>query len=954
MQQTTLALSVRHALVAVIGATCVIGYTNAHAQDTSTAPVTNQAAPAAASSSADAPSGTAPAGGQSTTNQGKKVTDLNTIQVTGQIGSLFRSQATKQDASGVVDSVSAEEAGKFPDQNVADALQRVPGVSVNRGGGESNQITVRGFGPTFVNVLLNGRSMATAATDRAFDFDVLPSEVIQQAVVQKTSSADLESGGIGGTVNVITARPMDFTGWHMAGSAAGVNDHIGGGTSAQTTPKVSGLIGHTNADHTFGWIASFVYYKRDHTEQSVDTLGWLTNQDFSRINPAYTNIALPQTLQGQVTTESRTRKSFNGAIDWKPFDNFTVKVDTLLSEYKIDSKYDAFGLFTNNGVIKQLTPGANGTAQSYVQDATGGMSNDYAEQSNPRDAMNEQFGANFAYKINDTTEIDWDTSLSRAWNKQSQNGYFVVLGTRNLGANPMWTNNGANNLPSYTGILSPTDINALHAHVTNEGTQSPNVSDDIFQNRLHLGKSFLDGSLSQLDFGLESSTETKTQVTYNTPNSFGCNEYCGYVADVPASAVDAHVYNAGSLVSGVSPGFPRDWVVYDVNKLFAYLATPAAYNQLPNADAFKAQLDANGGSFTARPDPNTFSRIHERIESAYAMSNFQGEFGSMPWNLNLGVRYTKTDATEQAYSSPILGIAVNPNDPTNAIPAYGVLQPISQHGSYKNWLPSAAFKLNLRDDLVFRLAASKTLTRPDLSNLSAAVSYNFRPENQTVEKGNPALLPYTSKNVDTGLEWYFSDTSYVALDGFYKKVGNFSTLITRETEILGFPFQLTEPVNLNTAVIKGAEFTLNYQFTHLPAPFDGLGIATNYTYVTSNASISPDKIASAGKFAVPGIGDSANGTVYYQKGPWEVRLAYNWRDKYLASIAGGQGQPTTVKAYGQLDLSADYKINDHVTVFLDETNLTNQTISQYQVYLDRESYAEADGKTIFLGVRGSF
>jgi iron complex outermembrane receptor protein len=268
-------------------------------------------------------------------------------------------------------------------------------------------------------------------------------------------------------------------------------------------------------------------------------------------------------------------------------------------------------------------------------------------------------------------------------------------------------------------------------------------------------------------------------------------------------------------------------------------------------------------------------------------------------------------------------------------------------------LPSLNFKLNLRDDLLFRFAASKTLTRPDLSNLSAAVSYNFRPENQTIDKGNTALDPYTSKNLDTGLEWYFSDTSYVALDAFYKKVDNFSTLITTNTSLLGFPFQLTEPVNLNTAVIKGAEFTFNYQFKHLPSPFDGLGVATNYTYVTSNASISPDKIANAGKFAVPGIGDSANATLYYQKGPWELRLAYNWRDKYLASIAGGQGQPTTVKSYGQLDLSANYKINDHVTVFLEETNLTNETISQYQVYLDRESYAEDDGRTVFMGIRAA-
>lgn len=934
MQRKVLAASVRHALVGMLGI-CVIGGSAVHAQE--------------APSNGPAPTAQTDGKGQ---KDGKAVSDLNGVTVTGQLQSLFLSQSTKRDAINTVDSVSAEEAGKFPDQNVADALQRVPGVSVNRSGGESNRITVRGFGPNFVNVLLNGRTMATAASDRAFDFDVLPSEVIQQAVVQKTSTPDLEEGGIGGTVNVITARPFDFNGFHAAGSAAGVNDSIGGGLASKTTPKVSGIIGNTNADHTFGWLASVVYYKRDHVEQSIDTLGWLQDQDFSRINPAYTSLSLPQTLQGQVITETRTRKSFNGAIDWAPLDNVTVKLDGLFSEYKIDSKYNAFGLFTNTGVIQSITPGANGTAQSFTLNPSGGMSNDYAMQSNPRDAFNTQVGGHINWQIDPSLQVDWDTAVSRAWNKESAGGYFVVLGTRNIGVNPTWTNNGANHLPSWTGYLPPTDVDTLHAHVTNQGTQSPNVSDKIFQNQLHLSKSFLDGTLSRLDFGVSNSQRTKTEVTYNTPNSFGCAEYCGYVVPVPAAAVGAHVYDAGSLVGGASPGFPRQWVVYDVNRLFAYLATPEAYEQLPNADAFKAQLDANGGGFTARPDPNTYSQIKERITSAYGSATLEGD-GDMPWTLNAGVRYTKTDTTSRAYSVPIVAITVNPNDPTNAIPTYGTLSPISSNGKYHEWLPSANFKLNLRDDLVFRAAAYKTLTRPDLGNLAASVSYNFRPQDQTISRGNAGLKPYVSKNYDAGIEWYFNDTSYTSLNLFHKKVSNFSTLITTNTTLLGFPFQLTEPVNLNTATIKGAELTLNYQFTWLPEPLDGFGVATNYTYVTSDASISADKIANAGKFAVPGIGNSSNVSLYYQKGPVEARAAYNWRAKYLASIAGNQGQPTSVKDYGQLDLSASYKINEHVSVFMDATNVTNEKIYQYQVFDDRKNYAEANGRTYFLGIRGS-
>lgn len=937
MQTRKLTVGIRSALLCAVGAACGFAGNDLYAQT-------------ATSDAAAAPAASATQDGKTTSASSQKnATTLNTVQVTGQLESLLRAQETKRYDIGVVDSVSAAEAGQFPDQNVADALQRVPGVSVNRGSGESSQITVRGFGPQFVNVLVNGRDMASASSDRSFDFDVLPVELLQQAIVHKTGSADLDEGGIGGTVNVVTAQPQDFNGFHASSSIGGVNDTTQGGLSSKVTPKVSGLIGNTNADHSFGWLLSGVYYKRDHESDSVDTSGWM-HMGFPWVNPSYTDIHLPQSLQGTVTQEKLTRQAVSGAVFWKPIDDLTVKLDSLYTEYKVDSGYNAFGLYTNPYVITSITPGANNTAQTFSENATGGMSNDYIKEYNPRDAKNMQTGLNLNYQIDKATQIDFDSSVSRAWNKQSANGYFVVVGTRNIGVNPTWTNNGSNQLPSYTDFLSPTDINSLHAHVTNEGTQSPNVTHDIFENRLHLSHTFEDGVLSKLDVGVEQSTQTKKMVNTNTPNSFGCAEYCGYVATIPASAIGAHVVNYGSLVGGVSPGFPQQWIDYDVNKLFAYLATPAAYNQLPNPGAFKAQLDANGGGFGAIPDPQKYSRVHESVRAAYAMATLDGEMGAMPWELNLGMRYTKTDTTSEAYSVPLVSLAVNPNDPTNAIPTYGPLSPISQHGSYSNWLPSANFRLNLRDDLVFRAAVSKTLTRPDLSNLSAAVGYDFRPTDQTITKGNAALKPYLSKNADMGLEWYFADTSYVALDTFYKKVANFSTLVTSNTELLGFPFLLTEPVNLNSAIVKGAEFTFNYQFTGLPSPFNGLGVATNYTYVTSSASASGSEISTTGRFAIPGIGSSANASLYYQKGPVELRLAYNWREAYLSSIAGAQGQPTTVKDYGQLDFSANYRLNKNVSFYLQATNLNNEKIYQYQVYLDRESYAEADGRTIAAGV----
>lgn len=893
-----------------------------------------------------------PASAASASN--KKPAELSVITVTGQVAALRRAQATKRNALGVVDSISAEEAGKFPDQNVADALQRVPGVSVNRADGEANHISVRGFGPEFVTVLLNGRTMASASTDRAFNFNVLASGVIKQAIVHKTSSADMQAGGIGGTVNIITAKPFDFDGFHLSASATAVNDNIGGGFSDETTPKVSMLIGDSNKDRTFGWLASVIYYKRDHTEQAAATTGWITGLDYSYINPAYTDIAIPQQLTARVLKQERTRKTFNGAIEWQPNQNLTINVNLLYSEFKVDSKYNAFGSYTNVSDIKSLIADENGTALKFTRFDTGVLSNDYIIESDPVYAHNEQTGAHIRYQLSDSWQMNFDTSVSRAWNKQSKNSYFLVIGTRNVGVNPVWTNNGNNHLPSYDNLISTTDTSDLRAHCCHRGAESPNVTDEISENKLSFTKTFLYGALAKLDFGIESSDRKKRQITWVTPNNLFCGEYCGYTAKVPAEAVGAHVFRAGTLVGGVSPGFPTKWITYDADKYFAYLASPAAYNQLPNAEDFKKRLEENGGTFAARANPRSLSVIKERVKAAYIQAKFQGMMGSMPWALSAGVRYTKTQTTSIANSVPLLAITVNPNDTSNALPTYGDITPISAEGSYANWLPSAAFKLHLLDDLIFRLAGSKTLTRPDIANLSAARVYNFRPQNQTESTGNVDLKPYTSTNWDTGLEWYINDASYISLDAFYKKVENFVTLVTVPEEILGFTFQKTFPVNLNSATIKGAEFTFNYQFNKLPYPFNGLGLATNYTYVTSSASLNPSIIATQGKFAVPGIGDSANASIYFSQGPIQLRLADNWRSSYLQSISGNQSQPTSVKAYNQIDFSSSYAINKHFTVYFDMTNLTNEKIYRYQVYLNRESYAEANGRTAYLGVRAKW
>ncbi|MDY1548728.1 TonB-dependent receptor [Luteibacter sahnii] len=962
MQLTKMAFAVRAALVAT-GMVGLLGHVGpVRAQAATTAP--------AASSTSAAPSTPAPQDPQAKAGD-KKVTELGAVAVTGQLAALQRAQEIKRDSVNVVDSISAEETGKFPDPNVADALQRVPGVSVNRSGGESSQIAVRGFGPEFVAVTVNNRQMATASGSRAFNFDVLPSEIISVAQVNKTSSADIPEVDIGGVVNIQTARPLDFTGIHGAWSAAGVNSNIDGDWKGKTTPKASGVFGWTNNDHTFGYMVSATYYKRKDTQLNTQANSWYADQNISQSaglnDPRYEHVAVPETLQSNYIDETRTRKGVSGAIDWKPIDRLTVQLDTLYSSYKVDNLQRAFGEYGNTNDIQSLTTDANNTVTSFTRKARSNstMANDYILSSSPSYEKSYQNGLNLGFDVDPNTKISLDISDSKAWNKVSPDGYFLVMGAKNFGVNPTWTNGGDNRPPAYSNILSSTDVTNLDAHCCNAGSGN-NVTNKVDQYQIKLDKSFTDGTLSRLVFGGEYTRQSVTSVSYGTPNSILCNAYCGYGVPVDPNAVGAYLYTPPARVTGVtSPGQPQQWVAYDPRAYLAWLASPAAYNQLPadKREALLAGLAANGGTFDAAINPGSYNKVAEKQKSVFAKAELEGTLWNMPWGLDLGVRYINVTSTSTAINQPPISYRIDPNDTSNGQVAYGGLQAQSADGGYHKWLPSLNFKWNLLDNLIYRFAYSKTLTPPQLSNLYYNTSFGTRPNSLTISRGNPALQPYTSTNFDMGLEWYINDASYVAIEGFHKKVGNFTTLVSTPTTFLndsasGNPltWTLTQPVNLNASKIYGEELTFNYQFKNvLPDPFDGLGMAFNYTHVSSSTSLSPGLISTAGAFAVPGIGNSGNLSAYYEKGPVQVRLAYNWRGSYLESISYGAGaQPATRTSYGQLDLSASYAINKNLSVFVSGTNLTHEHLYDYSVYRNRFLYAEADGTQYTVGVRGTF
>jgi TonB-dependent receptor len=871
--------------------------------------------------------------------------DVSTVEevvVTGTRASLSKALDIKRKTIGVVDSIAAEDIGKFPDQNVAESLQRITGVSIDRSGGEGKFITVRGFGPEFNTVLLNNRLLATENAGREFSFDILASELISGAEVYKSSSADQQEGGIGSTVIIRTARPLDRPGFHFAGSAAAKIDS----TTDKATPVLSAVMSDTNEDRTFGALVSLVYDKRESRLSNVNTGGWIAGQnlDFNKDGVVdMANVAMPRTYNTTVEQNHRERLGGTLALDWVVNDKLKLGFDGLYTQFRVKSRSNQIGYYTDPGDVIAATANANHTVTSFTRSAAGNLATDQIVFDSPRDAKTFQVAFNAHYTPTDRSTLDVDLSHSEA--TDGNKSVFYVLGSRNTGLTPRFDLN-AGGLPTMSDVLGTTDASGLRVHCCAE--RGGSVKDAVTQLNLDYKLEF-DGALKSLKFGGLGTIRKKDIISLTSPDPLGCF-YCGYLASAPASLTS--VFHGGSILGGPD----MNWLDYDVKKLVQYWGSDAAVNQRndPAAEAaFRAVFAGNGNSLNPVYNPQGSGSVEEKNGALYAQAEFGGDRDGHAWSAVAGLRYIYTDLHAEGNSRQLISITPRPSDPTSADAAYSPPVPVTADNNYNYFLPSASFRYNITDDVVFRAAGSRTLTRPTLTNLSLAKSYDFRPpQSNTVSGGNPDLKPYLAWNGDVGLDWFISDASYVSIAGFYKKVTNFVSQVTTPVTYFGYQFLDTRPTNAEGAKIYGFEAAVQYTFDMLPAPFDGLGASANYTKVKSNISFDPT--LSTQTFNVEGLSDSANLVLFYEKGPIQMRGAYNWRDKFLRHTFGANGQPENVDAYGQYDLSGSYKVTKNFAVFTEVINLTNRHSRSYSTYEERLIELDDTGRRVSVGVRATF
>ena len=898
---------------------------------------------------------------------------IQEVVVTGLRHSLISAESIKRDSLGIVDAIAPQDIGKLPDANLAESLQRITGVSIDRSGGEGAFVTVRGFGPEFNTVLLNGRQIATPtdpsqASGRAFSFDTLASELVSGVEVYKSSTARLQSGGVGSTINVKTARPFDYAGFKFASSVDANYDE----NSRKAAPDFSFLASDRFLDGNLGILASGSYQRRKDRINQIATDGWIINggTPTSQINGgagvAITpsnpqgNLFVPQDFGPNVNFEDRKRIGGTLVFQYQASDALTIAVDTLYSRFTDTSDDRSFGTWFTPSNLQNVVTDANGTVTNMTQ--TVGQAIDFHDKEYGKQTDLIAGGLNADWKVADRITLNLDGSFSRA--REFPNGgdeSELAL----LGIPPNQTasfHSDGQIVPYVTTLVDPTSgpnagvvggTSPLFQHVML--LRGYGVDDKIYQFRADLDIKGDDPKqgLADLKIGGYFSRDQKDTALYSNDGLSG-NTTCGYTIPAPTS-IPIGVFNAGSnFMSGVSGAnrTPSQWLTFSGPDLF---------------NAITQQQQALNPGFTFAPPLRNDSLVTERVFGGYLEAVFAGSLLDRPITSVVGVRVESTQSTVDGLSTPFIDLHTLLTDQTQYGVDTGGNATVSSTNTYTDILPNLSLKWDLMDNLIARFAASQTMTRPTLEEMSPVTTLvTLRPGNFAASSGNANLSPFRSNNLDLSFEYYYGQADYVSVGSFYKTVSNFIVLNQTTgtvknsvgTPLLdpatGLPaqFTITAPVNGPTAVVTGVEAAVQHSFWDT-----GFGVQLNGTYAHSDKQLNPADLTN--KFALTGLSNSANAVLFYDKDAFEARTAVNWRDHFLQYLAppplNGAGQAVTqVRSRYQLDASAIYHINDNFGVFVEGENLTNQYLLKYAYYQNQFLSAEDSGRRWKVGFRASF
>ena len=868
---------------------------------------------------------------------------IEEIVVTGIRAAVRNSIEAKRANANIVDAISAEDVGKLPDRNIAEALQRVPGVAISRERGEGDFVSIRGLGPDFVRGTVNARTLtsgtesfnstlnggAASTTGRATNFDVLPSEIIDTLEVSKTASAEQVEGGIGGVVNIKTSRPLDLG----ATVSATVRGRYGD-FSEQTDPSFAGLASWSN-DRDWGALLSVSYSQRSIREDLGNSFGFANGSVFGGAfnttidtdgdglgdTDPNTTFA-PFSANPEIFLEERQRLTVNSALQWTPGEHTEIVFDAMWSAREVSS--------TQYGAIYSLLP----NSQTGVRFCNAAPNAD-GSYTCPRARIERNTLVAFPVTTNIETFTDVrdgeDSSVNLGLNIEHEIGDWALVadlsygranGDIAYGRSVLSLANGVN--PPATPTGNPTTMVRTVAGLASTAGGSvnfaPDVADSAFtdpgryviqQNELRSRENEDDEIALQLDaawerrvsvlsavkFGLRWASREKQFVEFTGNNSGRLNPV------IATSIANATARAPGNYLNGGTPGLTPSELLF------------------PN---HAAVLGARGRGIALEKNTLGSFSAKEDTLAAYVQVDFEGDVAGFGLSGNAGVRAVRTasDVVGQAQQ-----LVLQQQGTINVPVLTGAVRDFPFENSYTNILPSLNLRMDIDADVVGRLAWGRSLTRPEFEQLAPSLNI-INPTNRIAAFGNPNLQPYLADNLDLGIEWYFSEASIFSVAAFYKQIDDYIVASTNtDVVIADVRFNsVSQPDNQGEASITGIEVGYTHNLDFLPAPFDGLGFIVNLTQVDAEL-----KLNNGADVPFPGVSDlSVNAALFYDRGPVQARLAYSWRDEFLFAPADVfVNSQLLVDDYGQLDFSLAYAVSERFSAVFEIVNLSDQQERQF-------------------------
>ncbi len=892
------------------------------------------------------------------------VTTEDEIVIRGVRGSLLRSIDAKRDASTIVDAISAEELGKFPNRNVAEALANIPGVTVGRDGrGEGRNITVRGLGQNFAITTLNGRILPTDGPDRSFAFDVLPSEVIAGAEIQKAVQSSQLEGSIGGNVDLRTARPFDHQGFHAAGSVEGQYNDF----AAKGGYKASGVISTTFAGNTMGILVSGSYgkykFRTDNLGEysSTDTFDITTAPNGQRSVAAVPNhgVIVPYFYSVGYVLGERTRWGGSASYQWKPSDRFELRLDGIYSNYKdLEHNYRvSVGLtpFDNDGNVRwdlnNIKVDQNKVVTNYTVNAA---TIDVLTTDEPRNSITYQGGGHIDWKPVDRLKVSADAYYGKASNDTGGQNRFVVAGIPGSRAVVSTRDGGIPDMVLTIPNADGTITNRTLDQATNDdlrvhyiGIQGQNISDQTKGAKFDTEYDVGSAGLRSLSFGGAFTDRKKTVDVIDNQFTTSCN-FCGYPFSF--SSFGANVVRPGletNILPTLQGNFPRNFPSFDINTYLASLSkvenNPAIINP-----ATGTTYPTGYATQVVQYHPLASYQISERTWAGY----FQYNLGGERWKADVGARYINTTVSSIGYGATVRSYVVVGVGTANVV--FNPVQPLVGGGNYSRILPSANFAYDINDGLRVRLAASQAISRPTFGQLSSAKDYSAAQSNTPVvtDAGNPNLKPVSADQGDISLEYNPSRKVSLTAAAFYKHLTNFVTTaavpfnLVPTNQPAGAPtsFNFTELtyVNGDSANVYGVELGGQYFFDN------GFGVQANATYNHSRANRAGRPTTDL-EDAVP---FSANAKVFYEKHGIDASISYQFQSRFVSSqYSYIDYLAIKQNPYHELAASIAYDLTSHVTAYVQGSNLLGSATQRYSTYQNVPAFYEYTGRSLFFGLR---